>query len=443
MNKPNLFDKDNANILNAYISASSGEILNANSFSIYINCKPNTTYTISKIVSPRFTVGFTSEKPANNVVCNSFKPNDNATSITLTSNENDKYLIVYVLNSKDESTLKEILDSLKIYEGVETDDYYELPSIGDTKDILTIQNGQANINQKIGKVVLDGSENWFKSGGTTETMFVGVLDITNIIKIKRIASLNTHFSYKVNTLDIGEFYFYNNNTDGTLKNMAFGVDITKIQDLATFKTWLSNNPVTVYYELAEPQSITLNGTYDIDLFEGTNNITTNDELQPNMYCSYYTIYKGDKGEGVPTGGTKGQVLAKKSNADNDTEWVDQTGGSAYPNVYSTDEQRIGTWVDGNPLYRKTFIITSISTGSNYITHNIDNLGDLTNVYGNCLRKDGKWQPAIRTDSTLMDWQIGVNDIDSTQFVLMVGSKYTNTIVLTKGNITLEYTKTTD
>lgn len=188
----------------------------------------------------------------------------------------------------------------------------------------------------------------------------------------------------------------------------------------------------------------------------------------------YDLFKGEKGAdgkdglGVPSGGTTGQVLAKKSDTDNDTEWIDQTGGSSESEVidnlignatdkapsqravnealldtYSTEEKRIGTWGDGKPLYRKTFILTSISTGSNYITHNIDNLGDLTNVYGNCLRKDGKWQPALRTDSTLLDWQIGVNDIGSTKFVLMVGSKYTNTLVLTKGNITLEYTKTTD
>lgn len=33
------------------------------------------------------------------------------------------------------------------------------------------------------------------------------------------------------------------------------------------------------------------------------------------------------GEGVPAGGKAGQVLAKKSGSDYDTEWVDQTGGS--------------------------------------------------------------------------------------------------------------------
>lgn len=45
----------------------------------------------------------------------------------------------------------------------------------------------------------------------------------------------------------------------------------------------------------------------------------------------YDLLKGEKGLngkdglGVPAGGTTGQVLAKKSDIDNDTEWVEQTG----------------------------------------------------------------------------------------------------------------------
>ena len=35
---------------------------------------------------------------------------------------------------------------------------------------------------------------------------------------------------------------------------------------------------------------------------------------------------GQDGVGIPAGGTTGQVLAKASNTDYDTEWVDQTGG---------------------------------------------------------------------------------------------------------------------
>ena len=38
------------------------------------------------------------------------------------------------------------------------------------------------------------------------------------------------------------------------------------------------------------------------------------------------IGKGDPGEGVPPGGTTGQVLAKASGTDYDTQWVDQSGG---------------------------------------------------------------------------------------------------------------------
>lgn len=36
--------------------------------------------------------------------------------------------------------------------------------------------------------------------------------------------------------------------------------------------------------------------------------------------------KGEDGLGVPSGGTTGQVLAKASNTDNDTEWIDVQGG---------------------------------------------------------------------------------------------------------------------
>ena len=36
---------------------------------------------------------------------------------------------------------------------------------------------------------------------------------------------------------------------------------------------------------------------------------------------------GLKGEGIPLGGTTGQILAKASNNDNDVEWIDNEGDS--------------------------------------------------------------------------------------------------------------------
>ena len=51
------------------------------------------------------------------------------------------------------------------------------------------------------------------------------------------------------------------------------------------------------------------------------------------------------------------------------------------NTYSTSEQRIGTWIDGKPLYRKVsnVSISDKSTWTSLIS--IPNLDRLTNVYG--------------------------------------------------------------
>jgi len=66
---------------------------------------------------------------------------------------------------------------------------------------------------------------------------------------------------------------------------------------------------------------------------------------------------GADGVGVPTGGTTGQVLAKDSNADYDTEWVDQTGGGG--------SMEIGTEVLGATPLRAL---------------SVDENGDLTDAY---------------------------------------------------------------
>ena len=41
---------------------------------------------------------------------------------------------------------------------------------------------------------------------------------------------------------------------------------------------------------------------------------------------------GTNGQGVPTGGTTGQVLAKVNGTDYNTHWVTPSASSAYPNV---------------------------------------------------------------------------------------------------------------
>lgn len=50
----------------------------------------------------------------------------------------------------------------------------------------------------------------------------------------------------------------------------------------------------------------------------------------------------DKAKLIPTGGTTGQVLAKKSDADNDVEWVNQTGEGSATGVVNSLESTSAT-----------------------------------------------------------------------------------------------------
>lgn len=69
---------------------------------------------------------------------------------------------------------------------------------------------------------------------------------------------------------------------------------------------------------------------------------TNDGGKQNPQTVNIKGPQGDAGQGVPAGGTTGQVLAKASNADYVTEWVDQSGGGGGTSDYDdlTDKPSI-------------------------------------------------------------------------------------------------------
>ena len=112
----NLFDKNNTNILNAYIGRASGTIANSNGDKcLYISIKPNTTYTISKVLSNRFRIGCTDALPNSGITCTPFSGDkDTSTSYTITSNNSSKYLIIEYYVEPDILTEQQILDSIQI-----------------------------------------------------------------------------------------------------------------------------------------------------------------------------------------------------------------------------------------------------------------------------------------------------------------------------------------
>lgn len=109
--------------------------------------------------------------------------------------------------------------------------------------------------------------------------------------------------------------------------------------------------------------------------------------------------------------------------------------------YSTSEIRIGTWIDGKPLYRKVIVLGSLPNVSietnTYYNHNISNLNMVTNISGVAYTSNGKYSLAIpfreKNDKYI---SLYVNDTVVTIISNKDYSSYT-------GYVILEYTKTTD
>ena len=123
----NLFDKNNANILSGYyLNFNQNKILSASgTATLYISIKGGETYTISKRLSSRFAIATTEELPSNNVDLFNAKQNNNATSLTITTSTNAKYLCVFFLHSSDTLTEQQILDSIQIEKGNQATTYEE------------------------------------------------------------------------------------------------------------------------------------------------------------------------------------------------------------------------------------------------------------------------------------------------------------------------------
>ena len=111
----NLFDKNNANILNAYLT---GDTITANSQTrtLYISCIPNTTYTVSKIQSSRFAVAYTTNTPSTSETTRGKLQENSATSITITTDSTANYLCVFYYHSTYDTSITEqqILNSIVI-----------------------------------------------------------------------------------------------------------------------------------------------------------------------------------------------------------------------------------------------------------------------------------------------------------------------------------------
>ena len=130
----NLYNKDEPNVLIGYILTGTNPIIKANSTTrtIYVKCEPNTTYTVSKIGSTRFSVAYANQLPVVGASIYGVISNAARRAITITTGADAAYLVAYVWNGgTDTLTFDEISATIQVEEGATATDYtpFELTAV--------------------------------------------------------------------------------------------------------------------------------------------------------------------------------------------------------------------------------------------------------------------------------------------------------------------------
>ena len=178
--------------------------------------------------------------------------------------------------------------------------------------------------------------------------------------------------------------------------------------------------------------------------------------------------KGEKGEGIPTGGTTGQVLSKKSNANYDYEWTNNEATvEVIDNLTSTDttkplsanqgrllnqklnyyieEVEVGKWIDGKPIYRKVIECgnlpnnTSKTVFCNIGANIVDQMIKQSFIWYDTV--DKAWRNDSRWDSTSIHIEYHYKASNDVIWIKSLGTDWSGRT--TKACAILEYTKTTD
>ena len=229
----NLFDKDNASILNTAIDANGTGSNSPSTYrTVYIPCKANTIYTVSKkfdATKNRFAVAYTETEPTYNMQVNGYISDQNKSELTIATGANAKYLLAYVWIVGGALTVSEILNSIKVEEGNKATPYspYGCGNVNDivqNKDFLKIENIIASINT----IVTNGVVKQI----TADTSFTWKFNCYNDNTfVKQLSG-----AYK-NTIGILEKTF---TKDSTFNNIVFGLNGSQKDTLV--KINLSNLP---------------------------------------------------------------------------------------------------------------------------------------------------------------------------------------------------------
>lgn len=274
------------------------------------------------------TSGFMTTERKLSQICPSLKVGDTVTlTYTTTWSSNYIYLVGWNnvwINGSTKTITQEMLDSTVImyggynattvisnfmfrystadstYEPYQSTSYpltlgsIELNKIGTYQDYFYKDSGNWYLHKEIGKVVLDGDNTSLTSGGTNTSGYNRWrVTLDNPKPTSSTSEIAQIFSDKLIGVSAGNTW---NRIQGISIDTSNNYSFFYIEDVATytlnnFKTWLTSNPITLYYILATPTYTQITGTLKDELedvwransYKGTTNINqTNNDLPFNL-----------------------------------------------------------------------------------------------------------------------------------------------------------------
>lgn len=316
----NLFDKDNPNMLIAYIDAGRSVITSNNlNRIVWIPCEPNTTYTVQRLSPPNWNRGlaWTETKPDVGVQTYGYVQG-NGSTITITTGATAKYLVYrfYQSNSDSSTTLDNVLASVQIEEGPTATSYeayfnIELCKIGTYQDYIYPSGGKWYLHKNVLKNILTGasSEGWVLN--TWQGKEYSLPKSNSGITAPQGATCFCNYfpTTTAAPAPIGKFRVGENSLPFNYDDGVGGLD--------NFKAWLSTHNLMLYSPLATPTDTEITNPLLVAQLDALQNsafdrwtkVETN--VQESSLQPYLTVTQGEitgSGKEVMLEGTTEDLL---------------------------------------------------------------------------------------------------------------------------------------
>lgn len=241
-----------------------------------IKVSPNTTYYINRIDIPSssWTRVFYYDNNMN-FISNTLVAGNNS----FTTPENARYINFHIdtqsfLNdAKIQIEKGSVATNYQSYKEYTNTFYLNSPLL--EKDTIEIINGQAVHVKRCEKVILDGSQSWIAH---TNNAGLNIYNYFILVENKKPYGYTLNDSMEIITAEewqnVSKIGIINGST-----GIGIGSDKSTLND---FKNWLSENPVTVVYELENPIYEPINTDLSINLFEANTYVSNNSNTPTNM-----------------------------------------------------------------------------------------------------------------------------------------------------------------